>query len=53
MKYKLVIDKNADEEITVVASLEPKTLKRIFTAYSLYDAGLENPKSFVEYTVSG
>ena len=30
---------------------EPKTMNQIFTAYSLFDAGLENPKAFVKYTI--
>lgn len=32
---------------------EPKTMNQIFTAYSLFDAGLENPKAFVKYTIQG
>ena len=51
--YPNSILSNNFEAITIVPSLEPKTLRRIYTAYSLYDAGLEDPKSFVEYTVSG
>lgn len=51
--YPKKILSNNFEDITVVSSLEPKTLKRIFTGYSLYDAGLEDPRAFVEYTVSG
>ncbi|MBQ9169134.1 MAG: phage major capsid protein [Oscillospiraceae bacterium] len=49
--YPKAILSNNFENVTVVSSLEPKTLKRIFTGYSLYDAGLENPMSFVKYTV--
>ena len=48
--YPKKILSNNFEDVTVVPSLEPKTLKRIFTGYSLYDAGLEDPKSFVKYT---
>lgn len=29
---------------------EAKTMNQIYTAYSLFDAGLENPKGFVKYT---
>lgn len=50
--YPKAILSNNFEDVTVVSSLEPKTLRRIYTAYSLYDAGLENPKSFVKYTTT-
>lgn len=43
---------NDFEELEIVPSVEPKTLKRIFTAYSLFDAGLEDPEAFVKMTVS-
>jgi hypothetical protein len=33
--------------------VEPKTLKQIITGYSLFDAGLEDPKAFVKLTLTG
>lgn len=38
--------------LEIVPDREPKTLKRIFTGYSLFDSGLENPLAFVKYTHS-
>lgn len=43
---------NEFEELEIVPQIEPKTLNRIFTGYSLFDAGLENPAGFVKYTHS-
>lgn len=42
---------NDFDELEVVPSVEPKTLKRIYTGYSLFDAGLGNPKAFAKLTV--
>ncbi len=42
---------NDFDELEVVPSIEPKTLKRIYTGYSLFDAGLSNPKSFAKLTL--
>ena len=41
---------NDFEELFIDRSREPKTFKEIIGAYSLFDAGLENPKSFVKVT---
>lgn len=41
---------NDFDTLEIVPQQEPKTLNRIFTAYSLFDAGLENPEAFVKYT---
>lgn len=41
---------NDFDELEIVPQIENKTLKRIFTAYSLYDAGLEDPEAMVKYT---
>lgn len=41
---------NEYSELEIVPDREPKTLKRIITGYSLFDAGLENPKAMVKYT---
>ena len=41
---------NDFDDLEVVSQQEPKTLNRIITAYSLFDAGLENPLAFVKYT---
>ena len=43
---------NEFDSLVIVPALEPKTLKRIFTGYSLFDAGLENPLAFVKLTVN-
>lgn len=43
---------NDFDTLEIVPQIEPKTLNRIFTAYSLFDAGLENPLAFVKYTHS-
>ena len=42
---------NDFDELEVVPSVEPKTLKRIYTGYSLFDAGLVNPKAFAKLTL--
>ena len=46
---------NDYDELQIFAAIEPKTANTIETAYSLFDAGLENPKGFVKatFTVSG
>lgn len=46
------IQTNDFSALEIVPAVEPTTLKRIFTAYSLFDAGLENPKAMVKYTHS-
>ena len=43
---------NDFEALAILASVDPKTLKRIITGYSLYDAGLENPKAFSQITLT-
>lgn len=43
---------NDFDELEIVPSVEPKTLKRIVTGYSLFDAGLEHPQSFVKITLT-
>lgn len=37
----------------VTPQIESKTLNRIFVGYSLFDAGLEDPKAFVKWSKSG
>ena len=37
----------------VTPQIEAKTLNRIFVGYSLFDAGLEDPKAFVKWTKTG
>lgn len=39
--------------LEIVPQVEPKTLNRIYTGYALFDAGLENPQAFVQYTHQG
>ena len=39
---------NDFDELEIVPSVEPKTLKRIVTGYSLFDAGLEHPQAFAK-----
>lgn len=41
---------NNFDDMRVLTSVEPKTLNRITTAGSIFDAGLENPKSYVKAT---
>lgn len=41
---------NDYEDLFIFATVEPKTANTIQTAYSLFDAGLENPKAFVKAT---
>ena len=43
---------NDFDELEIVHAVEPKTLKSIITGYSLFDAGLEHPKSFVKITLT-
>lgn len=42
--------KNNFDDLEVFTAIEPKTANTIITAYSLYDAALENPKSAVQAT---
>lgn len=44
---------NDFDELEIVPAVEPKTLKQIITGYSLFDAGLEDPKAFVKLTLTG
>lgn len=41
---------NDYDDIEIFSAVEPKTANQIETAYSLFDAGLKNPKSFVKAT---
>lgn len=41
---------NDYDELTMQASRDPKTFEDIIAGYSLFDAGLENPRSFVKAT---
>ncbi len=41
---------NDYEDLFVFSAVEPKTANDIKTGYSLFDAGLENPESFVKAT---
>lgn len=41
---------NDYDDLFIFNSIEPKTANEIVTGYSLFDAGLENPKSFVKAT---
>ena len=50
--YPRSILANEFEDLTIYPSVEPKTMRRIYTAYSLFDAALEKPESFVKYTAS-
>lgn len=43
---------NDFDALEIVPSVEPKTLKRIITGYSLFDAGLEHPQAFVKITLT-
>lgn len=43
---------NDYDDLFLFNSVEPKTANEIITGYSLFDAGLENPKSFVKATFS-
>lgn len=44
---------NDFDDLEIVPAVEPKTLLRIITGYSLFDAGLEHPEAFVEITLTG
>lgn len=44
---------NDFDELEIVPSVEPKTLKRIITGYSLFDAGLEHPQAFAKIKLTG
>lgn len=44
---------NDFDDLEIVPAVEPKTLKRIITGYSLFDAGLEHPQAFVKITLTG
>lgn len=41
---------NDYDELTIFSAIEPKTADTIETAYSLFDAGLQDPKGFVKAT---
>ena len=41
---------NNFEDLYINRGIEPRTLEEIVTGYSLFDAGLENPTSFVKVT---
>lgn len=44
---------NQFSPVEVIPQVEPKTLNRIYTGYSLFDAALENPTGAVKYTNQG
>lgn len=44
---------NDFDALEIVPAVEPKTLVRIITGYSLFDAGLEHPEAFVKITLTG
>lgn len=44
---------NDFDALEIYPAIEPKTLLRIITGYSLFDAGLEHPEAFVEITLTG
>lgn len=44
---------NEFSELEIFSAIEPKSCKSIYTGYSLFDAGLENPKAFVKYKHTG
>lgn len=48
---KLLANNFIDFDVT--PQIEAKTLNRIFVGYSLFDGGLENPKSFAKWSKSG
>ena len=41
---------NNFEDLFINRAIDPKTFEEIIAGYSLFDAGLENPKSFVKVT---
>lgn len=41
---------NNFDDLTIHSAIEPKTMNTIITAYSLFDAGLENPEAFAKVT---
>jgi len=41
---------NDFETLFINRAMDPKTFEDIIAGYSLFDAGLENPKSFVKVT---
>lgn len=43
---------NDYDDLFIFSATEPKTANEIITGYSLFDAGLENPNSFVKATFS-
>lgn len=44
------IQANDYDDLFIFSAIEPKTANDIKTGYSLFDAGLENPKAFVKAT---
>lgn len=44
------IKANNFDDLTIHSAIEPKTMNTIITAYALFDAGLENPETFVKVT---
>lgn len=41
---------NNFDDLTIHSAIEPRTMNTIITAYSLFDAALENPEAFVKVT---
>ena len=44
---------NDYDDLEIFSAVEPKTANEIKTGYSLFDAGLQNPESFVKATFAG
>lgn len=51
--YPKRIDSNDFIPFDITPQIEGKTLNRIFVGYSLFGAGLEDPKAFVKWTKTG
>lgn len=49
---KRAIKANNFDDLTIHSAIEPKTMNTIITAYSLFDAGLENPEAFARVEFS-
>lgn len=51
--YPIKLLSNNFVDFDITPQIEPKTLNRIFVAYSLFDGGLEDPEAFAKWSKSG
>ncbi len=48
--YPKMLQVNDFEQVNIMDEVEVKSRKHVYSGYALVDAGLRNPKSFVQYT---